>query len=88
MAKLKQKRLSPLDVLQALEAQDRLRERAYTPVSQAKPGSNVNELIVIDPPTAIARWTLKTIEIVVYIMISIILAAIGYVMLTHLMGTS
>ena len=88
MAKPKQKRLSPLDVLQALEAQDRLREQTLTPVSQAKPGSNVNELIVINPPTAIARWTLKAIEIVVYIMISIILAAIAFLMLTHLMGAS
>lgn len=80
MAKPKQKRLSPLDVIEALEAQDRLRERARAHASPAKSGLNV------DPPTAIARWTLKAIEIGVYIMISILLAVIGFVMLAHLIG--
>ena len=35
---------------------------------------------------AIERWTLNAIEFAVYIMISILLAAIGFVMLAHLMG--
>ena len=48
--------------------------------------SNVEEPIDIKPPTAIARWTVKAIEVVTYIMISILLAAIGLVMLAHLMG--
>ena len=86
MAKPKQKRLSPLDVVRALEAQDRMRERAYAPVSPAKSGSNVDEPIIINPPTAIGRWTLTAIEVVVYVMISIPLAAIIFVMLAHLMG--
>jgi hypothetical protein len=48
-------------------------------------GSNVEELIIINPPNAIERWTLNAIEFAVYIMISILLAAIGFVMLAHLM---
>jgi hypothetical protein len=52
----------------------------------AKSGSNVKELIVINPPNAIERWTLNAIEFAVYIMISILLAAIGFLMLAHLMG--
>jgi hypothetical protein len=63
-----------------------LRERAHDPVSPAKSGSNVEELIIIDPPTAIARWTLKAIEVVLYILISILLAVIGFIILAHLMG--
>jgi hypothetical protein len=86
MAKPKHKRLSPLDVLHALEAQDRLRERAYSRVSPGKSGTNVEEPIVINPPTAFARWTLKAIEVIVYAMISILLAAIGFVMLAYLTG--
>ena len=86
MAKPKQKRLSPLDVIYTLEAQERSRERAYAAVSPAKSGSNVEEPIIINPPTAIERWTLKAIEVVVYIMISILLAAIGFAVLAHLMG--
>jgi len=39
------------------------------PISPAKSGSNVKEPIIINPPTAIARWTVKAIEVVVYIMI-------------------
>jgi hypothetical protein len=81
MAKPKQKRLSPLDVIYTLEAQERSRERAYAAVSPAKSGSNVEEPIIINPPTAIERWTLKAIEVVVYIMISILLAAIGFAVL-------
>ena len=56
------------------------------PISPAKSGWNVKEPIIINPPTAIARWTVKAIEVVVYVMISILLAAIGFVMLAHLMG--
>jgi hypothetical protein len=67
-------------------SQDGLSERAYAPISPAKSGSNVKEPIMIDSPTAIERWTLKAIEFVVYIMISILLAAIGFVLLAHLMG--
>jgi hypothetical protein len=67
-------------------SQDGLRERAHVPISPAKSGSNVKEPIMIDSPTAIERWTLKAIELVVYIMISILLAAIGFVLLAHLMG--
>jgi beta-lactamase regulating signal transducer with metallopeptidase domain len=55
-------------------------------VSPVKSGSNVKEPINIEPPTAIARWTVRAIEVVAYIMISILLAAIGFVMLAHLMG--
>jgi hypothetical protein len=58
------------------------------PVLPAKSGSNVKELIIINPPTAIERWTLSVVEFAVYIMISILLAAIGFVLLAHLMGHS
>jgi hypothetical protein len=77
-----------LEVLRALEAQDRLRERARSPVSAANSGSNIEEPIIIDPPSAIARWTVKAIEVALYIVISTILAAIGFILLTHLMGRS
>jgi hypothetical protein len=55
----------------------------WADVLPAKSGSNVKELIIINPPTAIERWTLNAIEFAVYIMVSILLAAIGF---AHLMG--
>jgi hypothetical protein len=88
MAKPEQKHLSLTELVLAQKAQDRLRDRTYAPVSQGKSGSNVEEPIIFNPPTAIERWTPKVIEVVVYIMISILLAAIGFVMLAHLMGMS
>jgi hypothetical protein len=86
--RMREQNPTPLEALRALEAQDGLRERAHSPVSPAKSGSNVEEPIIIDPPSAIARWTVKAIEVVLYIVISTILAAIGFILLAHLIGHS